>query len=285
MKLGIISDEIDQDFEHALDVIRELGAEYVEIRSLWEKSVVDLAPDEIERAKKLVDARGLRVAAVGSSLFKCAMREGSKATGGGYFTGGKGYREHLATVDHCFELAEIFDTDMVRTFAFWREGELSDAVLDEIAEKLAVAVQKAEKAGMTLILENEHQTFIGSGGEARRLLDRIPSSSFGLIWDPGNAFRTTEVPFPDGYEKIKERTSHVHLKDVRRGDEGEYHWMPVGKGEMDIGGQLRALIDDDYSGIVTLETHYVPEGGTKEEGTRESWKGLIEVLRELKVEE
>ena len=279
LALGIISDEIGQDFEHALDVIKELGAEYVEIRSLWEKSVVDLSQEEIDKAKRLVDASGLKVAAIGSSLFKCPLREGSEATGGGYFTGGKGYVEHIATIDHCFELARIFGTQMVRTFAFWREGDLTDSVLDEIAERLLVPVQKAEQAGMALVLENEHQTFIGSGEESRRLLDRIPSKSFGLIWDPGNAYHTGEVPYPDGYERVKERTVHVHIKDADRDEAGEYHWMPVGKGEMDITGQLQALIDDRYTGIVSLETHYVPDGGTKEEGSRESWKGLIEILQ------
>ncbi len=33
--LGIISEEIGQDFERTLGVIKELGAEYVEIRSLF----------------------------------------------------------------------------------------------------------------------------------------------------------------------------------------------------------------------------------------------------------
>ena len=144
-----------------------------------------------------------------------------------------------------------------------------------------VPVQKAEEAGMVLVLENEHQTFIGSGEESRRLLDRIPSKSLGLIWDPGNAFHRGEDPFLDGYERIKERTSHFHIKDVKRDEAGEYHWMPVGKGEMDIPGQLQALIDDVYTGIVSLETHYTPEGGTKEEGSRESWKGLIEILQSI----
>lgn len=281
LTLGIISDEITQDFEHALDVIKELGATYVEIRSLWEKSVVDLSPEEIEKARRLVDASGLKVAAIGSSLFKCPLREGSKATGGGYFTGGKGYNEHLATIDHCFELARVFETQMVRTFAFWKDGVLTDSVLDEIADKLSAPTQRAKEAGMMLVLENEHQTFIGSGESSQRLLSRIPSSSFGLIWDPGNAFHTGEVAYPDGYERVKERTSHVHIKDVSIDEANEYHWMPVGKGEMDITGQLQALIDDRYTGIVTLETHYVPKGGTKEDGTRESWKGLIEVLQSV----
>ncbi len=80
---------------------------------------------------------------------------------------------------------------------------------------------------------------------------------------------------------MKERTSHFHIKDVKRDEAGEYHWMPVGKGEMDNSGKLHALIDDAFSGIVSLETHYVPEGGNKEEGTRESWQGLIDVLESM----
>jgi L-ribulose-5-phosphate 3-epimerase len=155
-KLGIISDEISQDFEHALDVTEELGAEYVEIRSLWEKSVVDLSESELKRARQLVEKSGLKVAAIGSSLFKCPLHEGSKASGGGYFAGGRGYADHLATVDHCFELARLFGTQMVRTFAFWREGDLTEDVLGQIVEKISGPVQRAEKQGIVLVLENEH---------------------------------------------------------------------------------------------------------------------------------
>jgi len=51
LKIGIFSDEISQDFEHALEVIKELGAEYVELRSMWGKSLMDLPLSDLKRAK------------------------------------------------------------------------------------------------------------------------------------------------------------------------------------------------------------------------------------------
>ena len=40
-------------------------------------------------------------------------------------------------------------------------------------------------------------------------------------------------------------------------------------------------LNSDYSGVVSLETHYVPLSGSKEEGARESFKGIVGILSEL----
>ncbi|MCL2478061.1 MAG: sugar phosphate isomerase/epimerase, partial [Treponema sp.] len=79
------------------------------------------------------------------------------------------------------------------------------------------------------------------------------------LWDPGNDIwdPDNEIPYPDGYNFIKKYISHVHLKDGRRIN-GKAEGAPIGRGEVDWKGQFRALIDDGYSGFVTLETHYRP---------------------------
>lgn len=54
MRIGIFSDEISQDFEHALGVIKELGVEYVELRSMWGKNLMSRSPNELKRVKELI---------------------------------------------------------------------------------------------------------------------------------------------------------------------------------------------------------------------------------------
>src|ERR1700739_2672035 len=50
-RLGVITDEITQDFEKALLWIKGFGLEWVELRFVWDKYVTDLTADEVKRAK------------------------------------------------------------------------------------------------------------------------------------------------------------------------------------------------------------------------------------------
>src|SRR3712207_6988485 len=72
-------------------------------------------------------------------------------------------------------------------------------------------------------------------------------------------------PFPDGYDHIRGRIAHVHLKDV---DE-KGNWVKVGTGVIDYPGQLHALAEDGYASVLSLETHYEDSDGGPEEARSE----------------
>ena len=78
-KLGVITDEISQDFELALDLLVEWGVPFAEIRGLWDKNVSVLTTEEIDRAKSALDSRGLKVCGVASPFYKCELT-GAAAT-------------------------------------------------------------------------------------------------------------------------------------------------------------------------------------------------------------
>ena len=48
-KLGVITDGISREFEHALAVMNETGLEYAELQYLWEKEVGDLNDAEVSK--------------------------------------------------------------------------------------------------------------------------------------------------------------------------------------------------------------------------------------------
>jgi len=73
--LGIISDEISQHFEHAVKVIVELGAGYVELRNLWGKNVTELSEQELSQAITLVKSAGLKISNLDSPAFKCRFTQ------------------------------------------------------------------------------------------------------------------------------------------------------------------------------------------------------------------
>src|SRR5260370_31858020 len=70
-KLSVITDEITQDFGHALEVAaKEFGVGFVEIRGLWNKNIVNLDEKEIAEAKALLGKYDLKVTDIASPLFK-----------------------------------------------------------------------------------------------------------------------------------------------------------------------------------------------------------------------
>ena len=49
MKLGVITDGISRDLEHALKVMNETQLEYAELQFVWDKEIGDQTPEEIQK--------------------------------------------------------------------------------------------------------------------------------------------------------------------------------------------------------------------------------------------
>lgn len=74
-KLGIITDEITEDFEQALDFISHYDLGYCELREMWKKNLMNLSQAELDRAKSLVEKHHLKVTDIGSPVFKYNLPE------------------------------------------------------------------------------------------------------------------------------------------------------------------------------------------------------------------
>ena len=63
-KLGVITDGISRDLEHALEVMTEAGLEYAELQFVWDKEVGDLDDDQMAKALALIEKYGVKVACI-----------------------------------------------------------------------------------------------------------------------------------------------------------------------------------------------------------------------------
>jgi peroxiredoxin len=60
-KIGVISDEISGDFDHACYVIaKDFGLQFVELRELWGKNLQAISDDQITEAQKIIAKYGLQ---------------------------------------------------------------------------------------------------------------------------------------------------------------------------------------------------------------------------------
>lgn len=280
MELAVITDEISMDFERALDVMLEYGVKSAELRSLWGTNICDLDEDGVRRAKAALDSRGMTVCSIASPLYKCDLYEAeSDAVGRTHQAKERGLSDQIPLLEKCFHLCSVFDTNIIRIFAFWKRGKLTDNIEADIIRELEEPSVRAEKAGVILGLENEHACYLGTGEEIARVISAVNSPALKAVWDPGNAFCAGGIPYPNGYEAVKDQIVHIHLKDAVRED-GKISFVRIGDGDIDYEGQFRALKSDGYDGYLSLETHFKP-GGVPEEGSRQCLAALRSKLAEL----
>ncbi|HTF42290.1 MAG TPA: sugar phosphate isomerase/epimerase family protein [Terriglobales bacterium] len=279
-KIAVITDEISQDFGHACEVASQrFGMEWIEIRTLWDKNIVNLDAAQIAEAKRLVKKNNLRVTDVASPLFKVDWPGAPKSKfspAHDQFNADFTYDQQGDVLDRSMALAKEFSTDRVRCFDFWRLDDQS-AYRHAINEALQNAAEKAGKIGLILILENESACNTATGAEAAKVLSAVPSPSFMINWDPGNAAMSGETPYPDAYNLLpKGRIGHCHCKDAIKTARG-YEWAAIGKGIIDWTGQFAALKRDGYHHVVSLETHW-RGAGTPEASSTQSCAGMKEAL-------
>lgn len=280
-RVSVINDEISQDFGHACEVVsREFGLHWIELRGMWKKNIVNLDEKEVAEARRILDKNQLKVTDIASPLFKTdwAGAPRSKYSEAGSFGANFTFQQQDEVLDRAIAMAKAFGTDRIRCFDFWRIEDQSPYRV-AINDKLREAAEKLAKQRMILILENEPSCNTATGAEATKVLAAVPTPSFMLNWDPGNAAASGETPYPDGYRLLpKERIGHCHCKDVVKKGK-KYDWAPMGGGIIDWAGQFKALKHDGYRFAVSLETHWRGEGSA-EDSTRKSWAGMKKLLQE-----
>jgi sugar phosphate isomerase/epimerase len=284
-KVGVISDEISQDFDHACFVIaKEWKLGFVELREIWGKNLQVISEAQIAEAQKILARYGLAVTDVSSPLFKVnwpgapASKYADKADlhGADETT----FQQQDEVLERSISLAKQFRTDKVRCFDFWRIDDVKPHRA-AINAKLQEAAEKAGRQNVMLVLENEFACNTATGREAAATLGGVTSRNLALNWDPGNAVMRGEMDaFPGGWDAIpKNRIHHCHVKNAVKDGAGKIVWSPVDVGIIDWTAQFRALKGIGYSNAVNLETHW-KDGKSAESSSTRSWEGMRKDLEQ-----
>ncbi len=276
VRLGVTTDEIDDDVDTALRFHSEFGLKWCEMRNIWGKYNTAQPLDRIREAKGLLDKHAIKLSILGTGFFKIPLPP-DNAEGRAILD------NQWSLLDTAMERAKILGTERIRTFAFtYKDGALPDPkAYGRIWELVTESARRAKARGFRLAVENVGSSYVWSGAEAGRLLKHVKADNLGLTWDPNNAGQTGEKSFPEGYAALDPaRIFHVHLRDFRKDASGKWEWCAVGEGVMDNLGQIRRLLKDGYKGNFTLETHYKsPQGKTH--ASRTSLTALLQVVERV----
>ena len=70
LKLGVTTDEIDEDLLTAVRFLRSFGLEYAEVRSIWGKYNTEQPVEVIREARRIFDEYRIRTSVLGTPFFK-----------------------------------------------------------------------------------------------------------------------------------------------------------------------------------------------------------------------
>ena len=283
-KLGVITDGISLDLEHALRVMQKNGLNQAELQFLGDKEVGDLSADELMKTKQLVDQYDMQVS--------CISRHNFAGLGVHEVTvGDTNYNHHMDKLKQCIGMAQQFNAPLVRIMSFRKEmvlfGEdgaekwnVSAGAWEKLVELMGPVVELAEKENIMLVVETGNNAMITSCFLGCKLIDDLGNEHLKILWDPANTLYCGENPM-DTFNSMSEGyLGHIHMKDVNVAiHQASIKCVALGKGQMapylsQIAEKIREM---DYKGAISLESVYRPKNGNFEDGFHSS----ITLFKEL----
>lgn len=282
MRMSVVTDEVSSDLETALELMKEWGAEGVELRGIGESRFPQVSSTWRLRVPELLREAGMPLAAISPGLFKLATPVTQSA-------GSKILRWEDATVSERIAMTERLATShleellpatiaaaselgcrLIVCFSFENPNWANDSnqrAPEIVIDILRDAAKKVRDAGMNLAVEVEHVCWGSTATSTLGIVERVDDPALGINWDPANAFVAGEdLPFPVGWAMVREHVRHVHYKQARRTPDGRRF---DGTGEIDWVGQIAALSANGYDGWISVESHARPKLASARQGLRE----------------
>jgi deoxyribonuclease IV len=128
-------------------------------------------------------------------------------------------------------------------------AEANTRLMPSFREAFARIHDKAERAGIPIILENHPQGLLASATDIVGFLDAEGYAEMPVIYDVANAYAIGEDPV-EGLKTLWARLGIVHLSDSPK---GQWRHDPIGLGEIDFASIAALLRQRTYAGAIVLE--------------------------------
>lgn len=237
--LSGFGDEIDADPNVQVAVLQALGAHHIEVRSAWGVNIADLDDAQLDQLASVLRDREMAVSAVASPIGKVDVS--------------LPVEHEVKRLERVVRAAELLGTRYIRIFSFFRAEHLTAAdIRDDVLVRMTALARVAEKAGVTLVHENEKDIYGDTPERVLDIIESVGSDHLKIAWDNANFVQVGVRPFTDGYALLRPHLEYLQLKDAVAAT-GEV--VPVGEGDGQLRETLMALRDDGYQGFASLEPH------------------------------
>lgn len=253
---AVFNDDLSHTFDKSVEIAKELGIEYLELRNVNGKGIGFIRKEDIANIKSILKTTTVKIASIGSPVFSkgCEIHDDDF------------YRAQRKILDTMFMLCNELEVYTVRVFGFdkpkaqLRQHHLND-YFDQIVAKWEEPVRAAEKHGVVLMFEPEDETYLGTGEDLSRVVKHFNSPSVKVCWDVSNAWNAGDISYPNGYQFIKNDIAHVHVKDAKLDPKTlkvSSDRVIIGQGDIPWAEIFKTLHADGYDGFATVETPFLP---------------------------
>jgi len=256
------ADEAGKGIDAQIRATKELGWTHIETRAVDGVNITDISDAAFDAVEEKLAAAGLRVSCFGSTVANWGKDPRKEEDF-------QRSREELA---RAIVRMRRLGCTAIRGMSFTAVRDArpdSPEIEAEIFRKLPVLVRMCEDGGVMYLHENCANYGGLSFEHTLRLLDRIHSDSFALIFDTGNPVATLDhrgsPPYKlqsswEFYTHVKPFIRSVHIKDgeflAHTGGifaDARYTWPGEGKG--DVRRIVADLLKGGYDGPFSMEPH------------------------------
>ena len=290
LRVAIWLDELALPLDEGLQVAVDLGSEYVWFSRLpGETPVPELTDAQADDMARRVDARSRKLFTLGAGHAFHDLRLTDLSPG--RLREHEVFRRDFDAVVRTMEIAARLGVGAVTTYGFLWPGEwtdwpdtwsrspgwpmrwatgggiVSEAEFRGLVEIFGALLERAEKHGVDLIVNQRPFHYTNTTGHFQQLAERLGSPRLQAFWGPADNVLSGEREVPTkGYDRLRPLLAALHLKDVQvhDGAGGEFAWRPIGEGEVGYSTVFRRLVEDGSDAVLAVATHFEPPGG----GTR-----------------
>lgn len=245
-KITGFADEIHSDITVQVSLLKELGIEYLELRSANGKGIASYTTEEAKELKEYLTKQQIKVSAIGSPIGKISITED--------------FIPHFSVYQKVVEIAKIMETPYIRCFSFFiPEHENADKYQDVVFERMEQLISYASEQKVILLHENEKDIYGDTAIRCKQLFDRFYGEHFKCTFDFANFVQCKQDTL-EAYKLLETSIEYVHIKDALSAN-GQV--TPAREGDGNVKEILSRLDKKGYKGFLSLEPHLFEFAGLK----------------------
>ncbi len=237
LRLTGFGDRIAPGPAEQIGACKKLKLRWLELRTVWGKSALDLTDDESARFKTELSAAGIGLSALATGI-------GS----GGIETA---LQSELERLRRAISIAGTLGARYLRIFTYKRNQDQESTARAEMTRRFAAFAAEAQAASVILLVENSAGCLGDTPEHLAEMLASLGSPYVRAAFNPAEFVRAGLAPADQCYEQLREFLEYVRIEDADRASGTR---RTPGEGDGQIKELLAALGRDEYSGFLSVES-------------------------------
>lgn len=280
MKVSLIPNDFSMDLEAVFKMCNAEHVQYVELGYMWNKSILDLTPEEIQNVLALMKQYNLKAASIQTQIMKVGP-PGSILDRKGSQKMNFDYSYNRSRIDRAIEVAEIFDTPFIVSYSYFRHGVRNiQSYWPKLLADYEEFLPKLKAKNKTMVIECEPDTLIATVQDYLKIFKYFDSPHIAANLDLANLHGGQKSFSRADFEAIFPYVKYFHVKDRRKKLIGATGAI-FGEGFIPWSSVLPWFAEKGFDGYLSVEPHV--HGENRFEKGVQCVRNLQNLLKLLKI--